>query len=657
MKPWIIFLTGLLIATFSFAQNPEHLIDYTWEENRTINQLPDSLGELPAIVLKEFVAHEYYYHGIDKSLHQYTINHRIIRVNSDAGIASYNRIYVPFDSEDKLEELAARSISPTGKVKILVEEDFKELTDEQSDDGYRIFAIEGLEIGSEVEYYYKQKKPADYFGREYFQRKIPTLNASFTLYCPANLRFSFKSYNRFPEIEENFDAEKRNYRVQAAYLPELDEERYAFFNPNRARLDFKLSYNEFAGSSRLLTWSDAASRIYESLYVVTEKELEDIQSFYETFNFKKKENARTKAVAIENKLKSEFFIRNISDEQFSDISAILANKIGNHNGIVRLYLSLLKLARIENEVVVTTKRDNVKFDPEFDSWNYLISYVIYLPELDTYLAPLEQEYRLGMVPFQYTENYGLFVQEVNVGESLKGIGEIRFIPSLEYTKSEDYLDLFAEFSDDLQSISMTVIREISGYNAVYIQPYYAFLDEENKEEVMENYIRSTTSEAEILSMEVSNGEWNLSPLDKPFTVKSELKSSNLIEKAGDKILLKLGEMIGPQTELYRDEERSLGVENDFNRNYRRIIRLNIPEGYKIRNPDDILLSVTHEQKGEKVFGFESDYRIDKNVLTTEINEYYKIISCPMECYEPFRQVINAAADFNKVVLVLEKTDN
>jgi hypothetical protein len=46
--------------------------------------------------------------------------------------------------------------------------------------------------------------------------------------------------------------------------------------------------------------------------------------------------------------------------------------------------------------------------------------------------------------------------------------------------------------------------------------------------------------------------------------------------------------------------------------------------------------------------------MDKNVMVVTIREYYKEIVAPVARYEDFRKVINAAADFNKVILVLEK---
>jgi hypothetical protein len=153
-------------------------------------------------------------------------------------------------------------------------------------------------------------------------------------------------------------------------------------------------------------------------------------------------------------------------------------------------------------------------------------------------------------------------------------------------------------------------------------------------------------------------KWTAAPVDKAavntFEIDVTFTSSHLVEKAGPAILLKVGELIGPQSELYRDSERMNDIENDFNRGYERSIKVSIPTGYSIRNLDDLKFDVVYQEGDQQPFVFQSTYVVDKNVLTVHLVEYYKNIRAPKSRYEDFRKVINAAADFNKVVLVLEK---
>jgi len=53
-------------------------------------------------------------------------------------------------------------------------------------------------------------------------------------------------------------------------------------------------------------------------------------------------------------------------------------------------------------------------------------------------------------------------------------------------------------------------------------------------------------------------------------------------------------------------------------------------------------------------GFNSSYQVEGNVVKITILEEYRRTYYPLSQFEDFKKVINAAADFNKVALVLEK---
>ena len=80
----------------------------------------------------------------------------------------------------------------------------------------------------------------------------------------------------------------------------------------------------------------------------------------------------------------------------------------------------------------------------------------------------------------------------------------------------------------------------------------------------------------------------------------------------------------------------------------------MPKGYILQGLDDVKINKGIEKNGEMVNAFVSDFTFKDNIVTITAKEYYRNISLPKEDYENFRQVINAAADFNKVVLVFEK---
>jgi hypothetical protein len=52
--------------------------------------------------------------------------------------------------------------------------------------------------------------------------------------------------------------------------------------------------------------------------------------------------------------------------------------------------------------------------------------------------------------------------------------------------------------------------------------------------------------------------------------------------------------------------------------------------------------------------FRSSYTLEGKTLKVVLDEYYKRLDYSLEEFEEYRKVINAAADFNKVVVYLEQ---
>jgi hypothetical protein len=107
--------------------------------------------------------------------------------------------------------------------------------------------------------------------------------------------------------------------------------------------------------------------------------------------------------------------------------------------------------------------------------------------------------------------------------------------------------------------------------------------------------------------------------------------------------------------MYQEDERKLPVENEYNRNYARHISFDIPDGFNISNLDDLNTNLSfQDQNGQDTMGFQSGYEVNGNTVTVSIYEFYKKLALPIDQFAAFREIINAAADFNKKVLVFEK---
>lgn len=651
----MLLIALLMSVTWAKADDSKYK-SYDWDAERKRLTVAEEDKAESALILKDFKGYEYHYTP-EGQLALYSIEHKIIWVNSDDAIEGNNKVFVPLWDVVELVEIKARTIKKNGEIVLLDKNNIKEIKNEETGGDYKIFAIEGVEIDSEIEYFYvvKMQPSANLYGnREYFQYSIPSRNATFELISPANLEFSFKSYNNFPKPKQEIVDETRFVKAEIDKVNALKQEEFAMYNANRMRVEYKLGFNHSRSDDELYTWDDAAERIFENIHATSKEEDKAVASFYKKLKIKKSLQPAEKIKAIENHLKTNFTIQKGYADDYFDIGKTIENRYSNETGVMRLYAALFARAGVQHELGLTTDRSNIRFDGKFNSWKYLSKYIFFFPETGEYLCPSRPDYRYGMIPYYWTHNYGLFIKPIMEKESVVGKAEVRFIEALAAEKSFDNLTIDVNFSDDMEQAAVALESNIGGYNAAQIQPFYPLLPEDNQKEVAKSLIQRYAEDAEFDKVEVFNGEKNLSPLNKPFIIKAAGKSSSFIEKAGPKYLFKLGSLIGPQVEMYQENERQNVVENDFNRLYDRTIKFNIPEGYQIKNMDDINLDVNYGKDGNKIYTFESAYEIKGNQVEVHVLEYYKEINCPIEDFEAFRKVINAAADFNKITLVIEK---
>ena len=75
-------------------------------------------------------------------------------------------------------------------------------------------------------------------------------------------------------------------------------------------------------------------------------------------------------------------------------------------------------------------------------------------------------------------------------------------------------------------------------------------------------------------------------------------------------------------EMYQEDERKYDIESENSRYYGRSITFNIPEGYEIKNLDDLNMDFRFGEKGNENLHFTSNYKIEGNNVTVSSEEYY-----------------------------------
>ncbi|MEW6469326.1 MAG: DUF3857 domain-containing protein [Bacteroidota bacterium] len=647
-------LVACPLLSFSQLSSPEYK-RYDWEAEPKPHALSEKEKKENAIVFKDKRMIEYAYNSYGDLIIYVTV-HKIVKLNTDKAIELNNKVHISMYSVIDMLDLKARVISGEGKITLVDKKNIKDIENYDNYGPVKLFAFEGVELGSEVEYLYTVKKFAQYFGSEIIQTDNPKKNVEISIISPSNLKFEAKTYNGFVDFSAaKVEDGKRIINAKMDEVPAIKEEKYSGGDANRMRVEYKLSYNEIKGNKRLLTWNDASEAVYQPLILTSKKDISRVKGILKKIKVDKKLSEEEKIRKIEGYIKTHYVIKEYGADEFEEIGYIAKNHIANTRGVLKLFLELFKQLDISYEVVLTSDRFNKKFDGDFDSWVYLNEYLIYFPGIDKFMMPGSMFSRLGFVPSEYTCTDGLFIKGVELGDYVTGVGKIKKIPCVDYKANYDNIEANVKFEEEFTETSLHVKRTFTGYGALgYGQAVYSYLSEEDKKKTVDEIMKFIAEDSKVSNIVVSNTDES-SILQKPMIIEGDVKTASLLEKAGDKYLFKIGLVIGPQAELYQEEERKSDAENDFNRGYHRVIVFEIPEGYKVTNLDALVMDVACVDKdGFRSAEFKCSYVVEGNKVTVTIEENYKKIIYPREQFEDFRKVINAAADFNKIVLYLEK---
>ena len=215
MKLSPIFLSVLLCGFCQFVLAAD-VKPYEWDKNRSRYPLSNGDTELSELILKQHTQYDYVLQ--DNQFLMYSTIHRIVYVNNDEAIQKNNRIIISMNNTLELVDVKARAISKDGKSVFFDKSNLKELKNEESGNAFKVFAIEGIELGSEVEYFFTRKMTASIFDRVFMQYDAPVKENSLELTCPQHLKFDFKTYYDFPEVKSTDTPEKNVYRTSMAFF-------------------------------------------------------------------------------------------------------------------------------------------------------------------------------------------------------------------------------------------------------------------------------------------------------------------------------------------------------------------------------------------------------------------------------------------------------
>lgn len=651
MNRLILLIALSLFANLGFADELELFYEnYKWDDPI---KLPITTDE-DKLVLKDKEVVEFAHKN--NVFYEFKLTHQIMYLGTDKEVEKNNKLYIPLYSDAEVLVPKARVIKPNNEVVELDKSKILTSEDEETGQTYKYFAFEGLEKGSIIEYQYVVKREARYDGsRRFIQTTYPIKDYEFDIYAPWNLVFEFKVINDTHEVQlDTTMTDKNHWYIHLDSVPKLESESDAPYYWLIKKLTYKLDRILNTGERDYTSYGKLSTSYYNSMYAnVPKDETKAVSKLLKEIKIPKGADEETRIRTIENYLKNNIRVVEFSAPELTNIKSIISNKVASRFGITRLFANLLYTLGIKHELVLTTDTDYGRFDTEFESYVNVGDYLLYFPSLKKYVAPTEFEYRLGVFPAAFADNHGLFIKESALGDFKTGVGTTKYIDPLPYEETFQKLDIKVGLNEDLSEVGLDISKATKGLYAVYTQPYLNLVNEDVRKDLVEEDLKSLLEHMEIKEWDVKNDEADLVGVE-PLVVNCTGEYNELIENAGDKYLMKVGELIGPQMELYSKEERKLPLYSNFKRLYDRTIEIEIPEGYKIANLDDLNIKTIYNKDGEEILKFESNYKLEGSKLVIDIIEYYDQLYFEVEEYPEYRAVINSASDFNKVVLVFEK---
>jgi hypothetical protein len=640
----LVFIPMLLSAQKEFE-------NYNWNTMPAQNQADTIKSVDGTVVLLERRITEVYLNEKD-IFEEIYVFHKKIKVESHQAVNEQNKIYIPVKDVIDILRIEARFISPSGKITNLKNESIKEVENLENNGNFKTFAIEGAEVGGQIEYYYILKKKLSTYGTVFVQEDVPKGDVAIVYSYPVKLGYLIKSYNGFPGFLRTEENEKIYLKSNAGYIPSLKSERYAYYKANLQRYEYTLAYNNYASALRTYSWTKACNVVYENLYPLKKNE----ESAVKTWLKKMKVSAsdpESKIRSIENAVKSEISISEDIKQEMDLEDVITLKQSGKYNA-VRLFTALFRAADIDFEVVMSSDMEVTPFDPEFNSYNFLDEYLLYFPSIHAFLAPDDPSYRLGMIPSNYQGGYGIFMHPINYNEKINTLAyDIRQIPQATCYNNTDSLLQVITVDLDQAELKAKTRRTFYGDIGRSFQAYWQFTPQDKRDDLMKVVFNMGSENTRIDSYKVINELPEYIGL-KPISWDVECTATALVENAGDDVIVKIGETIGTQSELYQSTSRKLPIKIDILRNYYRKIIFNIPDGYVVTNPADLNMHVEMKNNGKTSCIFTSEAKLQDRQLVIISTEYYSESDYPVSRYEEFRNVINASADYNKKTLVLRK---
>ncbi len=339
-------------------------------------------------------------------------------------------------------------------------------------------------------------------------------------------------------------------QADVAVIPSLLSEKYAAYKANLMRYEFTLAYNNYNSVLRTYSFTRISANLYGNIYELSKSEKSAVKSVIKKLKLTGLDN-RQKIRRIEDWVKTDIAV---SDELTSmpDIVQMIKLKQTTKSGALRIMVALLNEAGLNFELVGTCDKSERVFDPDFNGFNFLDDYLIYFPELNQFIQPENQVYRLGINPSAYQGCFGLFLHPISYGEKLKTLAyEVKQLPVDSYEKNADTMVVNLSLNLSKLNLDASIYRVFYGEWAANIQSFWGYMNEERHQSIISEIFNMGNQNTTINSYKITHESQSDIAVN-PLQWNVDLTANSLVEQAGNDLIVKIGETIGAQSELYQE---------------------------------------------------------------------------------------------------------
>jgi hypothetical protein len=561
---------------------------------------------------------------------------------------SNNEIFISKINVSEIIDVKSKIINNDTTVTYGFEEMKKMINKSTSSENYNYYKIPGIKEHDIVEVIYTVKRDFNFNGNKIIEESYPILSSKFIL-IENDFKSNIKIYNSFNSfVDDTLIDGKKSKIINFKNLDATSNEQYSTPIANKIKVSYQC-YENREDVSQTEYWNNLVQNLRELFFPSSINPIAiDLFNEIQKNNISIPKNEISISNKIDEYIKNNFIISDDDDPNLNEISYIFDNKISNDFSIIQVYTNLLKAAKIDYEVAISCNRYFLKFDPELFDPNQLREFVIYLPNSEKYISPNRIEYRVSEAPDDLLGNYGVFIDKnldyyfSEITQSDKNFSEIKKKIEISIPKN-------------LKKLKIKENRSFSGYWAIMNRNYVSLSENEETDFLIDYFTINGLENKKVTNYNIKNFDISNNSYNTPLRINSTITTTELVEEVDGLVYLKVGKVIGLQSNLFDDNKRINEIEINFPNSYEYQIEVEIPKGYRVSDYSELnkakeFISVD----GSISAKFNSKATLNNNKINIVINEFYKNLRYDKGRYQEFREVINAAAKFYESTVILKE---